>query len=64
MAHQTIIKTLLAIVVCLIGVVAGLVTGILTKLGGSSLTTAFIAGGTAFTGTVGLSFTALAYLVP
>lgn len=64
MAYQSIIKVLLVLVGALTGVVVGLVTGILTKSGGASCNVAFTAGGAAFGGTVGLFFTALAYLVP
>jgi hypothetical protein len=63
-ADSTIIKVLLIFAAFLVGLAVGLVTGVIKKLGGASLSAAFIIGGAAFAGTVALLVTIFIYVWP
>jgi hypothetical protein len=64
MPNHTVLKSLLIGIGFLIGAVAGLVTGILTKIGGASVPAAFLAGGGAFIATTGLCIKVIDSLMP
>jgi hypothetical protein len=52
--NQSAINVLVVLIAMLIGIIAALVTGMLSRLGGAAITTALIRGAMGFGGTVTL----------